>query len=792
MQFGSRILRRSKRFSTARALGFGLFAALLLATSQPASAEDYLQIVNRWFPGEVLQGDGTGVAVAGMPSDPTKADWTVESDGKGGYRIKNRSSGAYLSNTGGNAALVADASAPGTLWTTSVIDNFVRLIGAGSDAVLDRPAAATLKLEATPEGHWSSQWQLKWNSLPQFAIDDLSAVSDWTKTDPKDRDKLLFAALAMANAPDTDAGIALKKKWASVFPYDVGAGDNNRGENVLLDGKAMDTPKQGYNAQTTALYATGFYAAPGETITITVPTAFVAKGASVQIGNLDEGRPKNNPFIRFPFSLSVSRKIDAEKVTIRNGFGGPIYIQNDAGFDTGGNWINVAGGTRMPIFRLGVTGLEAWRSKIRHYAAPWAEISSNSLAVTLPSELIRWLDNPDQLAWYWERMMQEEDALVGLTQFRKAPDRADLDIGMPPGIGGWAGDHTMTAPIGWAADYLAGPQGTSWWGWYHELGHNHQAPAWGGVGKTSELTNNIALLYARYALFKTGFSKTLEAAGPNVPREYFTEVTGHFALDEAARQGIWTMDADPNNYATSKPSAKLTLFAWLSESFGWDIFKTAFLAYQAPGFKMPADAQEQAETLALELSKAAGRDLSAYFELWGQPLGATTTAAMAAFPKWEPTSTASIGFDIRFLLSKRMEGTDASAFKLRNLRFTLEGGGFAGNVIWRKGGGKVGFDLEFDPTCLDCTKPSHIIVGIRKQDTGGAFVWSGLQTNPKWSTFTNSFWNGWTGSLDVPSQSGTYEVAVIESENDNRDAALKAAQAAKFEGDTIGLVLVTP
>ena len=196
---------------------------------------------------------------------------------------------------------------------------------------------AGAKLSLSP-GSDHSRFRATWPEMPDFAIDKLSKIEDWTKTDESERTGQLFAAAVLAVTPDNPRSIELKKRWASIFPYVPDKGPGNRGETVLISGKKLDDgPIPHYVAETRVRFTTGFYAAPSEEITVAVPETFVTKGALLQIGHIasHEGVQEKGALSRFPYTMITSIPIDAKAgsglqgwrtVRLTNGFGGIIYI----------------------------------------------------------------------------------------------------------------------------------------------------------------------------------------------------------------------------------------------------------------------------------------------------------------------------------------------------------------------------------------------------------------------------------------------------------------------------------
>lgn len=185
--------------------------------------------------------------------------------------------------------------------------------------------------------------------------------------------------------------------------------------------------------------STGLYAPPGELITITCGSLQGNLTAQIgchtdaldpQIFALDDnGKPDkdlpinlmkvkmgwqqvtdNRALFRWPEMVrrfSITRK----KAEIANALGGPLYFTWSGGkrpMD-----IEISGCVQMPYFRLGLDTDEDWRNTIRHYPAPWAEIETKNLIITVQSGNVRHIDHMTALAQWWGKAVAIQYRLAG-------------------------------------------------------------------------------------------------------------------------------------------------------------------------------------------------------------------------------------------------------------------------------------------------------------------------------------------------------------------------------------------
>lgn len=61
--------------------------------------------------------------------------------------------------------------------------------------------------------------------------------------------------------------------------------------------------------------------------------------------------------------------------------------------------------TPIPLFSTGETTAANW-SLLRTAPSPWAELEFENIILTVPSEAVRGLDRPDELAAHWDTIMR--------------------------------------------------------------------------------------------------------------------------------------------------------------------------------------------------------------------------------------------------------------------------------------------------------------------------------------------------------------------------------------------------
>ena len=175
-------------------------------------------------------------------------------------------------------------------------------------------------------------------------------------------------------------------------------------------------------------HSTGLYAAPGELVTVTLPTAVAdAGGFHVRVGAHTDDISDLSEWTRMP---EISRRFPVSEATtyVANAFGGLIYVEVPTDAGLGDIPVEIEGAVAAPLFVLGETDTEAWRDEVRHAPAPWAEIAGRNMIVTTRSSEVRNLDYPGAVAEAWDRALDLNTELAAWpSTARSSPERFVVD-----------------------------------------------------------------------------------------------------------------------------------------------------------------------------------------------------------------------------------------------------------------------------------------------------------------------------------------------------------------------------
>lgn len=369
---------------------------------------------------------------------------------------------------------------------------------------------------------------------------------------------------------------------------------------------------------------TGLYAPPGEVIRVTVPANLADEGLKVRIGAyggiLSEDWTK---LMRYR-KTARSFPIESKTTLAANGFGGIITIEVPPamkGDEPDWSEIQIEGAVEAPLYVHGKTDQEKW-DEIRKRPAPWAELASDRMILTLPSDTIRDLRNPDEVMEMWNGIVDASAVLAVLDRESYRAERIVFDRQLSnPGVGLHAG-QPVAAPIGSAVETAITPElmhSPRAWGFLHELGHVHQDAAWNLPGSV-EASCNLWSVYVSEELL-------------GVPR-----AEAHRTTDPLARRT--NMNAyfrDGAKFATDwERETALESYLQIQEAFGWEAYQKLLASYQ--DYDEPKrwnDQQEKNDEWVIRLSEICGVDLAPFYKTWGLPVSERAAAKTAKLPAWE-------------------------------------------------------------------------------------------------------------------------------------------------------------
>ncbi|XP_073435427.1 TRPM8 channel-associated factor homolog [Dendrobates tinctorius] len=361
--------------------------------------------------------------------------------------------------------------------------------------------------------------------------------------------------------------------------------------------------------------STGLYLPPGKPATFIFPASTVGKGLQVQVGCHSDDLSSAEDLCRAP--VVVNRKnVIAEKVVISNVWGGLLYVIVKGKSQLGIVPVTVYGSEPAPTFIKGQTNLSTWLDTIRKYPAPWAELITDNIILTVPSDVIQSLDDPEALLSEWDNIMNAVAELAAIPKKFVRPERIVADVQISAG---WmhAGYPVMchipsATPI---TDLQHMKKGI--WGPVHELGHNQQQRAWEFPPHTTEATCNLWSVYVHENVLGIPRDKAHPDLEPEKREARIREYLKNGA--KLADWNLWTA---------------LETYLQLQEGFGWDPFKQVFFDYQTMS-NVSTEKTDKMNLWAEKFSQVINKNLSPFFKTWGWPIDETTSQKLSTLTAWE-------------------------------------------------------------------------------------------------------------------------------------------------------------
>lgn len=385
------------------------------------------------------------------------------------------------------------------------------------------------------------------------------------------------------------------------------------------------------------MYSTGLYAVPGEYVEIIIPKSLKDKNISVQIGchsdRLDQWVASKEDWRRMPIIVK-KQKLENEKTRVASPFGGLIYITASPKSDDWNEQVTINHAIAAPLFELGTTTQQDWESQLKNNKAPWGELASNDIIISIPDSVLQTVKDPEKVMKLWNLIIGGEMDLAQIPHpfYREQRLVVDEHIG-----GGFMHSgypimvHHSPVKHMLSEDIIANPEllmkpskGGANWGFFHEIGHNMQNLDW-VFGGTTEVSCNFFSIYMFDRLMggrddaHSGVSNTNTQ---KMMKKYFTE---------GADYEKWKKD----------PFLGLVMFRQLQEAFGWESFKKFFREYQSMAAKDPTGSYVSTDERKRDLwvktfSTITSRNIAPFFEKWGIPVSEEAKSDLSRYPVWMP------------------------------------------------------------------------------------------------------------------------------------------------------------
>ncbi|XP_040269521.1 TRPM8 channel-associated factor homolog [Bufo bufo] len=361
--------------------------------------------------------------------------------------------------------------------------------------------------------------------------------------------------------------------------------------------------------------STGLYLPPNKKATLLFPKQAVGKGLQVQVGCQSDDLGAAAELCRAP--VVVHRKnVVHEKVVISCVWGGLLYVIVKGKSQLGIVTMMAHGAEPAPTFTKGQTKVSSWLDTLRTSTSPWAELITENIILTVPTDKVRSLEDPESLMSLWDNIMSTVADLASIPKKLPRPERIVADVQISAG---WMhAGYPIMCHLPTASTLVSVAEiKKGLWGPIHELGHNQQRGVWEFPPHTTEATCNLWSVYVHETVL-------------GIPRD-----NAHPALKPGDREKIIKQylknGAKLNEWSVW---TALETYLQLQEGFGWDPFKQVFSEYQTMS-NVSNVKNVKMNLWAEKFSQAVNKNLAPFFKAWGWPIDDTTTKKLSVLSEWE-------------------------------------------------------------------------------------------------------------------------------------------------------------
>ncbi|XP_068938509.1 TRPM8 channel-associated factor 2-like [Petaurus breviceps papuanus] len=365
----------------------------------------------------------------------------------------------------------------------------------------------------------------------------------------------------------------------------------------------------------TVWVSTGLYLPEGFTANIRMPRAATID-LQVQIGCHSDDLNEAKELCRAPVVIHRCC-LDRPELSVSSLWGGLIYVLVPKGSNLGPVSITITGAVPAPYFKLGETSLEEWKSSIRHYPVPWGELATDNIILTMPSEHLQDLEDPEPLLHLWDEMMGAVARLASISFPFAQPERIVADVQISAG---WMHSGYPIMCYKESAEEILTVKkirSNGLWGPIHELGHNQQRQGWEFPPHTTEATCNLWSVYVHETVLGIPRSRAHPELTPSTRKARVQEYLSKGA--PLKEWEVWTA---------------LETYLQLQEAFGWEPFIQLFTQYQTLS-GVPDDNVGKMNLWVKQFSHQVQRNLTPFFQTWGWPVKDEVAASLACLPEWQ-------------------------------------------------------------------------------------------------------------------------------------------------------------
>jgi hypothetical protein len=370
-------------------------------------------------------------------------------------------------------------------------------------------------------------------------------------------------------------------------------------------------------------HSTGLYVPAGERVIIKLSEELSKQNLKAQVGIHHDEVFDLDQVTRPAIDLTKVFDLDKTVNEVYSPYGGLLLLNIADTSILKTISIRVEGAVKSPYFKLGETTEADWMANVRNNPAPWAELATDKIVLTVPSDRIRNLNNPIKLMQFWDEVLDADADLAIVSRNRAYRERIIVDSDVAYGYMFCMPDRIVVPNDNSAAMLVdeAVLRSKGSWGHFHELGHRHQFRDLDFPG-TIEVTVNLFTMYV---------------------------------YDKVLHKGLYNHDAIPNKDALIKkiktyldnepsydkwkedPFLALSMYGQIIDAFGWAPILAANKVYRdLPKDQYPKTDQKRCDLWFNTICKATNSNMSRFFKVWKVPVSDDAKNAVEGYKVWFP------------------------------------------------------------------------------------------------------------------------------------------------------------
>lgn len=362
--------------------------------------------------------------------------------------------------------------------------------------------------------------------------------------------------------------------------------------------------------------STGLYLLEAQNAEVSLSEVAASAGLKVQIGCHTDNLTNAKKLLRAPV-VTHRCCMDRTKRSVSCLWGGLLYVIVPKGSNLGPVSLTISRAVPAPYYKLGKTSKDEWRRCLQGNPAPWGELATDNIILTVPTAELQALKDPEPLLRLWDEMLQAIARLAAQPFPFCRPERIVADVQISAG---WMhSGYPIMCHLESVQELLneSGMRSKGLWGAIHELGHNQQRHGWEFPPHTTEATCNLWSVYVHETVLGIPRARAHPALSPP---EREKRIQAH--LRKGAPLGDWSV------------WTALETYLQLQEAFGWEPFTQLFAEYQTLS-GLPTDNAGKMNLWMKKFSEKVQKNLVPFFKAWGWPIQKQVADGLAHLPPWQ-------------------------------------------------------------------------------------------------------------------------------------------------------------